>query len=192
MTVSIVDGQLKVTLTETETVKFNIDRVFFEKSSDIAQKALSDLLRLAASKVSFGNSATQFLIELYPVFEGGCEVWFKPQPTVKDEKRSKATVKKITVFEFDTSEAMFLGVEALYRNPKTRYCASALLKCSDKYRLVVANITPSALRDMVCNFADRVLVSPIQKVKTFENGQTICPKNAVAIIGAALLHDRIE
>ncbi len=192
MTVSIVDGQLKVTLTETETVRFNIDRVFFERSSDIAQKALSDLLRLAASKVSFGDSATQFLIELYPVFEGGCEVWFKPQPTLKAERKTKAAVKKITVFEFDTSEAMFLGIESLYRNPKTRYCASALLKCSDKYRLVAANLPPSALRDMVCNFADRVLVSPVQKVKTFENGQPICPKNAVAIIGAALIGETFE
>lgn len=192
MTVNIVDGQLKVTLTETETVKFNIDRVFFEKSSDIAQKALSDLLRLAASKVSFGNAATQFLIELYPVFEGGCEVWFKPQPTVTDEKRPKATVKKITVFEFNSSEAMFLSVESLYRNPKTRYCASSVFKISGKYRLLAANLPQTAIRDLICNFADRILTSTVEKVQTVENGRPICSKNAVAIIGAALLHDRVE
>ncbi len=191
MTVNIVDGQLKVTLTESETVKYNIDLVFFQKSSDISQKALSDLLKLAASKVSFCNSATQFLIELYPVFEGGCEVWFKPQTTPTGCRKAKAVVKKMSVFEFDTTDAMFFGIESLYLNPQTRYCTSAVFKFHGKYRLLATNLPQSAVRDMVCNFADRMLTSPIEKVRTVEKGQPICAHNAVAIIGAALNHTNL-
>ena len=53
MTVSIIGGQLKIALTETEITKYNIDRVFFDKAGDDSGKALVYLLELASVMVGF-------------------------------------------------------------------------------------------------------------------------------------------
>ena len=187
MTVRVVDGQLKVTLTETETVKFNIDRVFFDRVCEPAKAALTKLLRLAVTKTAFKSSATVFQIELYPVFEGGCEVWFIPQNALLGVK-PKATVQKCCIFEFFCSEGLLAACEALYHDPKTRYCRSAVYLKNGSYRLAVSGLNPSALRNVLLNFSDRTVSSSVKACETAENWKCICPKNAIAVIGAALGH----
>ena len=187
MTVRVVDGQLKVTLTETETVKFNIDRVFFDRICEPAKMALTKLLRLAVIKTDFKCSATVFQIELYPVFEGGCEVWFIPQNT-SSEVKPKATVQKCCIFEFFCSEGLLAACEALYHDTKTRYCRSAVYSKNGSYRLAVSGIDPSAFRSISLNFSDRTVSSAAFAAETAEHWKCICPKNAVAVIGAALSH----
>ncbi len=183
MTVNVVDGQLKVTLTETETVKFNIDRVFFDKLSDGAAKALSYLLKTAAAKANYNSAATRFAIELYPVFSGGCEVWYIPEPT------EKSVVRRMSLFEFDRTDSLLSTCEMLYRDPKTRYLKSAVYSVDKKYRLSVTGLSVTDHKKVSLGFADRVL-KPIDRVRTVEHGQCICPKNAIAIIGAAMCEER--
>ena len=186
MTVSVIDGQLKVILTETETVRFNIDRIFFEKNDTVAEKELSVLLRSAAAKVGYNSAATCFLIELYPVFEGGCEVWFIPKFETKAPAKLKTTGKKSAVFEFESTDSMMSACEELYLDLKTRYCVSTLLKYNDRYRLIVSGVGQAACRRLAFNFADRYWLSLTERAKSLEHGKIICPKNAIAIVGQAL------
>ena len=53
MTVTLLNGQLKITLTESETVKYNIDRVFCNCDSPTSGDALLKLLKLAVLQVDF-------------------------------------------------------------------------------------------------------------------------------------------
>lgn len=185
MTVTIIDGQMKVALSETETVKYNIDRVFFDKTCETAGQALAYLLKTAAATVNFRTNATRFTIELYPVFDGGCEIYYIPDPICKGQA-VKAAVKRWSVFEFDSSNSMLSACELLYNDPKTRYCASELYEYRGKYRLAVKGLTPAAHRTVGLNLADRVLTSRVEWAKTLEYAKAVCPKNAIAVVGSAL------
>ena len=181
MTVSVIDGQLKVVLTETETVRFNIDRVFFDKSDLGAAKGLSCLLKTAAAKANFTSAATKFLIELYPVLSGGCEVWYIP------DQNDRTRVKRRSLYELKSSECLMSACEMLYSDPKTRYLKSAVYCKNGKYRLEVTGLTPTDHGRLLSNFAERVLKS-VERAKTVEHWQCVCPKNAIAVIGAAICH----
>lgn len=189
MTVTLLNGQLKITLTESETVKYNIDRVFCNCDSPTSGDALLKLLKLAVLQVDFNTNAQKFLIELYPAFDGGCEVWYIPEKTYDTQSVAKASVKKHCLFEFDTSEAMLSTCEALYMNPKTRYLASSLYSSKRRYRLAVTGLDLKGFRQISLNFADRVVSLSTEQAKTLRLWHCICPKNAVAIIGAAMCKD---
>ncbi len=189
MTVTLLNGQLKITLTETETVKYNIDRVFFDCNSTKAGEALLKLLKLAVLKVGFKSNAEKFLIELYPAFDGGCEVWYIPEDTPTLPSVTKAPVKKHCLFEFYTSDAMLSACELLYGNPKTRYLASSLYSHKRQYRLAVTGLDLKGFRQISLNFADRVVPLSPENTKTLRNWHCVCPKNAIAIIGAAMCKD---
>lgn len=187
MTVTEIDGQLKVILSEVETVKYNIDRVFFEKNSKESSKALIALLKLAATKVGFNTDARDFMIEIYPVFSGGCEIYFIPETSKTSSV--KAIVNGWSVFEFKSTEAALKTCELLYKDPKTRYCSSSMYKYRNNYRLAVKNISSSLNRQILLNFADCPVTSRLERVKTFEYGKPIALKNAIYIIGSALCHE---
>ncbi len=191
MTVNVIDGQLKVTLTEAETVRYNIDKVFFDKASEPASKALMYLLKTAAAKVSFNSTATRFVIELYPVFSGGCEVWYIPDSTASDYLKCSArpSVKRRSMFEFDSSDSMLSACEALYLDDKTRYLKSSLYELNGRYRLSVTGLKADAFKKVCFGFADRILTKALDRAKTAEHWHCICPKNAVAVLGAALCRD---
>lgn len=189
MTVTLLNGQLKITLSESETVKYNIDRVFCDCDSPTSGEALLKLLKLAILQVDFNTNAQKFLIELYPVFDGGCEVWYIPESPDKAQSVSKTPVKKHCLFEFDTSEAMLSACELLYTNPKTRYIASSLYSNRRHYRLGVTGLDAKTYRQISLNFADRVVSLPSEQAAHLRLWRCICPKNAVAIIGAAMCRD---
>ena len=191
MTVNVIDGQLKVTLTETETVRYNIDQVFFDKGSEPAAKALMYLLKTAAAKVSFNSATTRFAIELYPVFSGGCEVWYIPDKSTPASCKQSArpSVKRRSLFEFDCSESMLSTCEMLYSDPTTRYLLSGLYHLNGKYRLSVTGLTAAVFKKVCFGYCDRVLSKPIERAKTAEHWQCVCPKNAIFIIGAAMHRD---
>jgi hypothetical protein len=190
MTVAEIDGQLKVILSDAETVKYNIDCVFFESNSRESSKALITLLKLAASKVGFSTDAKDFAIEIYPIFSGGCEIYFIPEkPKVP---KVSATVNGWSVFEFNSTESALKTCELLYKDPKTRYCFSSMYKYCNKYRLVVKNISSSLNRRILLEFADCPISSRLERVKTFEYGKPIALKNAIYIIGSALVHEKSD
>lgn len=191
MTVTIIDGQMKVTLSETETVKYNIDCVFFDKTCDAAGKALLYLLKTAASKIGFKTDAERFAIELYPVFSGGCEIYYIPEPAVK-KPPAKAAVKRWAIFEFESSDGMLLACEVLFKDLKTRFCTSELYRYRGKYRLAVKGIGAATHRTVGLDLADRVLTKPLERAKTLEYWTLVCPKNAIAIIGSAMCKEPLS
>ncbi len=190
MTATVIDGQLKVTLSDTETVKYNIDRVFFKKDSKESANALVKLLKAASFEAGFNTTAECFAIEIYPIFSGGCEIYFIPE--TQKTTPVKATTRGWSMFEFQQSEAVLKTCELLYRNVKTRYCQSEMYKYKDKYRLAIKNISSSLNRQILREFADSPITSKTERLKTFEYGKPIALKNAIYIIGSAMCREQSE
>ena len=183
MTVTLDNGQLKVTLSEPETVKYNIDRVFFDRHGKEAQLALLYLLKTAAAKTTFKPETGRFLIELYPVFDGGCEVFFipdkEPQPTTLTD--SYAT------FEMDSSEALLSAIEFLYLDPEGQKLKASLFQSHKGYQLVVNNMPKRLYETVLLNFADRI-PSKRKSKSTVDTAISICKNDAIGKIGHALTH----
>lgn len=181
MNVTVNDGILKITLSESETQLFGLDRVFTDKNETTVGKSLALLLKKAASEADFATEALKFAVELYPLFGGGCEIFYTPEA----ENVKRAQPKRWSVFEFESSEAMVLACEYIFSEPKARFCASALYKYRRKYRLTVKNLPPLLHRTVSLEYADRVLKNARELGETLGSADVIVPKNAVAVIGSA-------
>lgn len=188
MTVSVIGGQLKIALTETEITKYNIDRVFFDKAGDDSGKALVYLLELASVMVGFKPNTTDFQIEMYPIFSGGCEIYYIP----KFPQSQKTEVKRWSLFEFDTSDGMLQATEWLFGCEKIRYLTSVLYKLNSKYRLAVKGMPFGQHRTVQLSFADRYFSTSQEFIKTVTKGKIIVPQNAIAIIGSAMCSQSLE
>ena len=180
MTVLCELGQLKVRLSESETVKYNIDLVFSDRSSQAASKALAELLRLAAEKANYKSTSTKFLIELYPVFEGGCEVHFIPEASKEGKKVSPIPIKKEwVVFEFFDSESLLQAVSFLCDRKETPFYESELYGYCNRFRLNIKGINRRMQKKISSNFALRTLYSPVFRAVTVEHGKPILKKEAL-------------
>lgn len=188
MTCICENGQLRVILSETETVRYNIDRVFFERGSKRADEALVSLLKTAVARCGFKTEATKFTIEIYPVYDGGCEVYFIPG-NERERLRIKATVRPVrdgfTLFEFDDSESMMSAVELLYRLNREELINSSLFEKNGRYRLLLNGVR---LRDPtpVSEFASRRLQLAVDRAATVEHWKKVAGETAVDTVGAAL------
>ncbi|MBO5746601.1 MAG: hypothetical protein J6S13_05870 [Clostridia bacterium] len=182
MTATLVNGQLKVTLSETETVKYNIDRVFFDKDGKQAQLALLLLLKMAAVKTAFKPNVSRFLIELYPVFEGGCEVYFIPEPNCDIDSGNN---NKNAVFDFYSSEGLLQVIEFLYRDENCRRLPSTVYEYPKFYRMSVEGLSEKTYLTVLLEFADR-LPKHKNEYSGSEHRRIIAKDNAIFRIGAAL------
>ena len=187
MTVSNDNGTLRVVLSEAETVHYHIDDLFFGENSKVTEKALKILLKSAAKSVGFTTDALNFIIEIYPNLNGGCEVFFVPSAIKTPARSSKklrvaSSPKKHTlVAEFSSGEAVMQFCERLFlQRIKTD---SQLFKYNNKFRLVFrhSNLTEAVARE----YSKKIFTSPIELAKTTEYGKEIC-REAVEKIGSAL------
>ena len=187
MRVSNDNGTLRVVLSEAETVHYHIDDLFFGENSKVTEKALKILLKSAAKSVGFTTDALNFIIEIYPNLNGGCEVFFVPSAIKTPARSSKklrvaSSPKKHTlVAEFSSGEAVMQFCERLFlQRIKTD---SQLFKYNDKFRLVFrhSNLTEAVARE----YSKKIFTSPIELAKTTEYGKEIC-REAVEKIGSAL------
>lgn len=184
MTALTENGQLRVILSETETVKYNIDEVFFYGEKKYMQTALLLIFKAAAAKVGFKASSSKIAIEIYPIFEGGCEIWFIPQTaTLKLSAVAKRANDKILA-EFKSSERLFSAIELLYRAPEMDGGESVLYEKNEKYRLelrpkVGAQSVKTRLKE---TFADDIFTDPLSFAVTHEHWR-ILSGNAVGEIG---------
>lgn len=188
MTCICENGQLRVILSETETVRYNIDCVFFECGSERADNALVSLLKTAVNESGFKTRATKFLIEIYPVYDGGCEIYFIPDGE-REKLRVKAVAKhsrgSFALFEFSDSESMLSAVEMLYSLGDKKYIDSSLFEQKGRYRLLLSGAKYSELIS-VCEFAARHFSRAVDRAVTSEYWRPIVKNTAVETVGAAL------
>lgn len=183
MTVTNENGTLRVVLSEAETIHYGIDNVLFNENSPEAKSALKKLLRSAVASVKPMSDASRFLIEIYPVFDGGCEVFFIPSSG--GAKRFKAVKKcrpkPYIVAELQSGEAVMRLCHRLYR---LNVCFdNRLFKYRGRFRLVLN--ADSELITVIGEYCNRVSSSRLEMVKTYEYGEEIC-QNAVEQIGKTL------
>lgn len=183
MTVKEDNGVFIIVLTEAETVHYGVDRVLFDEHSKEAKQILKKLLKIAALKSEQPLSSSQFLIEIYPVFDGGCELVFVPKhdngrkfKAVKKHRRQKGVSVKLK-----NGEEVLEVCLRLFRAGIT--AENRLFKVTDGYRLVLNTDRSklSALGELSSNIID----SDIELARVLEYGVEIC-RNAVERIGITL------
>lgn len=189
MTVSNEKGQLKIVLTEYEIIEYNVSEVLFESRPEIVRSVLTSLLKKAAAETGFKADSDRISIEIYPIFEGGCVIYFIPEnyegarqkmPYVK-----KATLRKSAcILEFNDSENLIRAVGVLYHHIRTRNILSSIFLIGGKFRLVLPDGFSSQknMPSVFC-FCDRIITRRIEKAKTFEYGKPIVLRSAVNEFG---------
>lgn len=177
MVYSCENGQLKVILSDSETIKYNIDLVFFDKGSKGADKALAGLFKLAQKETGFKTDANRLLIEIYPIFSGGCEVYYipdkeRPRETIKAVKKAK-NIKHV-VCKFANSNHMLSAAEALYMSKNTRYIECALYEYKGQLRFVISDVVKQfGETASVLDFCEEITDSGVEYAKTKEYGKLL-------------------
>lgn len=183
MTVTNENGMLRIVLSEAETVHYGIGAVLFDEHSKEAKAALKKLLRLVAVNQKISIDASRFLIEIYPIFDGGCEIFFMP---ANGKRRPFKAVKKprrdtLLAIELPDGEAVLEICHRLYRIRVT--AENRLFKWKEGYRLIIA-ADRQILNDIV-EYSLKIVDSKVEIAKTSEYGVEIC-RNAVERIGKTL------
>lgn len=182
MTIEKQNGNLRVVLSDAETVLYGIDSVFFENESAKSKAALKNLLYMAAVAANFCADTTDFLIEIYPVFDGGCEVFFIPS---KRKHRLKAVKKEKTtehvMIELLTPDAVLELCQCLFTTGAVTM--SRLFKYKNNYRLILN--CSSDVSFLIGEFSKDFKFSQTEIVKTVEHGKQISV-NTVEKIGKQL------
>lgn len=192
MTVTNENGSLKVLLTEAETVSFCLDEVFLNVGSPSADAALLTLFKEAAGKARFKTAADRLIIEIYPIFTGGCEVLFIPDRSDKIKVAVKPITRKkaFITAEFSNSAALLDAIERLYSDQKIRQLCNSLYEKDGFYRLTFKS--NSGLHKLSNNLAElscTVYTSALVSALTSEHWKKLCDGTAIDTVGKALKRD---
>lgn len=183
MTVTNDNGVLRVILSEAETVHYGIDAVLFDERSKEAKASLKKLLKIAAIQHKVSLDASRFSIEIYPIFDGGCEIFFVPRLNVgrKFKAVKKHRRQRTFAIELKDGEAVLEVCCRLFKAGIT--VENRLFKVKRGYRLVIE--VDSKVLTAVGELSSKVVDSPLEIAKTLEYGVEIC-RNAVERIGLTL------
>jgi hypothetical protein len=181
MTAETQNGKLRVLLSEAETIVYNIDGLFFGDKEFETERALQTLFAVASKTAGYKTYAKKMAIEIYPVFSGGCEVWFIPKYA-----KLQLNIRKSGKYaaEFLDSERLFCFIETLFDGKFS--CDSKLYGLNGRYRLeLTVEENPAYIKSALAGFADKILTDKLQIAVTHEYWKLLSP-NAVNEIGKIL------
>ena len=103
-------------------------------------------------------------------------------------KNNKTTPQKVAVFEFNSSEGLFVCIEELYKSRYTRNIKSNLYMLNSIYRLVLTTSTSqSTLLKHYYHLADKLMLSASDIAYTKEYFKLITKDDAISRIGKAIV-----
>lgn len=184
MTVTVENGALKVLLSEAETVSYRIDCLLFGGDVKASKSALANLYKAAIQKAPLRFDTNRLMIEIYPVFAGGCEVVFTP-----DKSRTSVTVKQRRpirmITECNTVDGMIETVGCIYKSGFMPF-ESRLYHKNGIYRLItLINQDCKPLLSLIKRLGDRCLCGGTQAAATYEHWHLVCENDAVLRLGKA-------
>ncbi len=181
MTVFNEFGTIRVVLNEAETAFYGIDHVLFDESSVESKQKLKNLLSKALISARIPNDASRFLIEIYPIFSGGCEVFFIPTSKTRQFKAKRKPSDISVAAQLFDSDAVLGLCHRLFKLGTSQN--STLYKYCGEFFLTV-----DTERDEIPSFREfckSVINSVVLNAKIKEHGTEIC-RNAVERIGSTL------
>ena len=160
MTVKNDNGVLKIILSETEIVHYGIDNVLFDERSKEAKSALKKLLKIAVLKSETPLFTTQFSIEIYPVFDGGCEVLFIPKPSGVKKRRvaQKRGCQRMVAIMMPSGEAVLQICSELFKQGVKS--ENRLYKLDDNFCLCIA--ADGFKASVLTEFQKTIVDSPVE------------------------------
>ena len=101
----ICSTKLKITMTEEETAQYGIKATDGEYEGSSVRTSLGLILARAESEAGFKVGTEQVLIQLYPMREGGCEIFVTKLSTLSGKER-KSLVGKDSLSTYSGRECV--------------------------------------------------------------------------------------
>ena len=117
----ISDNKLKVVLTDRECREYSIKDVGGEYEGASVRSSLGAILTRAESEAGFRVGSDQLLVQLYPLVDGGCEIFVTRLSSLPQKERKLLAGRdslttylgRECVFRFDSLDALTAAARAL-------------------------------------------------------------------------------
>ena len=119
----INDTKLKVSMTEEECSRYNIDTRDSEISALDVKLAIKEILDIASERVGFFREGEKILVQIYPMPSGGCEIFItklkgvgQREKEVIERDNSLTTIDtRVGVYRFSDRNTLKRAARAIYR-----------------------------------------------------------------------------
>ncbi|MBR7116622.1 MAG: adaptor protein MecA [Clostridia bacterium] len=159
----INSSKLKITLTADECDRYGIKERDGEFDSASVREVISDILDEAGVGGSFSRCGEKLLVQLYPLKDGGAELFITRLSGVGEREQKAITKasnintysKDVAYFLFDTLDALSNALSLFVKKKKR---ADVYLAESDKYILSIDEERLGALSDcdIISEFSHRL------------------------------------
>lgn len=131
----IGDSKIKIVLDREETEKYHLDSSSPDVSGPNARRILWHILEQAKSQVGFDPAGDKVLIQLYPLKNGGCEMFVtklgilseSSARLVSKSDRIAMVSKKRSLYSFDSIDDLIAAARAV------SFCSDGTPSASDVY-----------------------------------------------------------
>ncbi len=126
----IGESKIKIVLTAAEAKKHRLNCASADVSGPGARRSFWKILDMARNEVGFDPAGDKILIQLYPLKDGGCEIFVtklgilsdSSARTVSKSERIAMLSKKSSIYSFDNLNDMLSAARAV----KARSCETSL------------------------------------------------------------------
>ena len=178
--------KLKVVLTEQECQRYGIDCDTPDKSK--IKAALADIMEKSRESVGFDIGKDKVLVQLYPLGDGGCEVFItKLTYLTKKEESEVLSADNVTCCEQVECVFKFQCFEDLYRASKAVSSVgvkSSLYYGMGKYYLTVSESAINGISSLLPLYEFGQRVSEVPYEAKLEGGRLLISDNGIETVRA--------
>lgn len=189
----ISDSKMKITLTQKELDRYNIDSENFSIGNDAQRHAFRRVLNDACKQSGFEGSYSRLMVQMYPVKKGGCEIFVTRLDTSEKHREEKCTKAYESKSPGNTETLCYSFSEFAHLNAVCRqlyisgYAPQSCVYVSDSgtYYLLLDGISENENEYSALSFIGEFSKSSSQIPVPYleEYCRLICEGDAVRIIG---------
>jgi adapter protein MecA 1/2 len=190
----ISDTKIKITLTQKELDKYNIDSEDFSIGNEEQRIAFRKVLNDACMQSGFDSSSSRLMVQMYPAKRGGCEIFVTRLDSSSSDLHncifsnvcndSREASKKGICFSFQSFERLNAVCRHLrnigYNGDSDVYAAD-----NGVYYLILneGRLPENSFTHL--SFINEYAKRSMNDIPgyIFEHGRLICEKNAISLIG---------
>jgi len=139
------ESKIKIVLSEEERENYGLAAALPDVSGPSARRSFWRILDMAKREVGFDPSGDKVLIQLYPIKDGGCEIFVTKLGILPDSsarivsKSNKVAMlsKKKSIYAFVCFDDLIRAIKAIRSISKEAFPESDVFVIDDKYYLVI-------------------------------------------------------
>ena len=180
-------NKLKIVLTRDDCATFGIDTTISDFSTNEIRLAIRSVLELAGQECGFFTEGEKILAQLYPIPEGGCEIFVTKLKEV--EKKTREAVRDVEgfttidehrgVYYFRDSRLLISAARAIYREGID--CDLYISEDGGYYISIIENFVNGISEfEVLTEYGERLKYLPVYVIS--ERGKLLCKGKALDYI----------